>query len=78
MFVAQTYLPSGDGIAIQPKSVLTNASLAEYGVSTEPRTCLVILTLILRHKAEADADALDGVYLARVRARVALHGFFVS
>ena len=76
--MAQTYLPSGDGIAIQPKSVLTNASLAEYGVSTEPRTCLVILTLIIRHQTEADADALDGIDLTRVAARVALHGLLVA
>ena len=38
----------------------------------------MILTLILRHQPQADADALDGVYLARVRARVALHGLLVT
>ena len=33
--------------------------------------------LILRHQAKADTDALDGIDLARVRARVALHGFLI-
>ena len=38
----------------------------------------MILTLIFRHQTEADADALDGIDLATVRARVALHGLLVA